>query len=93
MDGINGITCGYSLAVLVGLWMANNYVIGFNEGGVSHLKISIGYAVLQILINIMIVVLVGRLSLPYMMMITTGLLFALTIVYIAIKRKFYILKG
>jgi UDP-GlcNAc:undecaprenyl-phosphate GlcNAc-1-phosphate transferase len=25
MDGINGITGGYSLAVLAGLWMANNY--------------------------------------------------------------------
>jgi UDP-N-acetylmuramyl pentapeptide phosphotransferase/UDP-N-acetylglucosamine-1-phosphate transferase len=29
MDGINGITGGYSLAVLAGLWMANNYRFAF----------------------------------------------------------------
>jgi UDP-N-acetylmuramyl pentapeptide phosphotransferase/UDP-N-acetylglucosamine-1-phosphate transferase len=29
MDGINGITGGYSLAVLAGLWMANNYQYQF----------------------------------------------------------------
>ena len=33
MDGINGITGGYSLAVLAGLWMANNDVIAFVENG------------------------------------------------------------
>ena len=33
MDGINGITGGYSLAVLAGLWMANNDVIVFVENG------------------------------------------------------------
>lgn len=29
MDGINGITSGYSLAVLTGIWMVNNYQIQF----------------------------------------------------------------
>ena len=31
MDGINGITGGYSLAVLLGLWMINNYHLNFVE--------------------------------------------------------------
>ena len=29
MDGINGITGGYSLAVLFGLWLVNNFQFGF----------------------------------------------------------------
>ena len=186
MDGINGITGGYSLAVLAGLWMANNDVIGFvdnrliysvaialmvfnvynfrvkarcfagdvgsvsiafilifllgkliltsgnlmylffltlygvdsvltiihriylkenifdahrkhfyqilaNEGGVSQLKISIGYTITQTLINIMIVLLVDRLSTTYMILSIIGLLLGLTIVYIGVKRKFHLL--
>ena len=29
MDGINGITGGYSLSVLIGIWMVNNYQVEF----------------------------------------------------------------
>lgn len=29
MDGINGITAGYSISVLIGLWIVNNYQVSF----------------------------------------------------------------
>ena len=184
MDGINGITGGYSLAVLCGLWLANNYNYPFvdnkfifslaialmifnlynfrskarcfggdvgsvsiafilifllgklilgsgniiylffltlygvdtvltiihriylkenifephrkhvfqilaNEAGISHQKISIAYSVIQTLINVMIVALIDKLSMLYLMMLISLLLFALTVVYIVVKRKYY----
>jgi UDP-N-acetylmuramyl pentapeptide phosphotransferase/UDP-N-acetylglucosamine-1-phosphate transferase len=36
MDGINGITGAYSLAVLSGLWMLNNYHINFIENNLIY---------------------------------------------------------
>jgi len=33
MDGINGITGGYSLAVLAGIWWVNNYQFAFIDNG------------------------------------------------------------
>ena len=36
MDGINGITGGYSLAVLSGLWMINNYHLNFVENDLIY---------------------------------------------------------
>jgi UDP-N-acetylmuramyl pentapeptide phosphotransferase/UDP-N-acetylglucosamine-1-phosphate transferase len=183
MDGINGITGGYSLAVLAGLWMANNYIIGFidnrfiysvgiavmvfnvynfrgkarcfagdvgsvsiafilifllgklilssgniiylfflslygidsvltiihriylkenifeahrrhfyqvlaNEGGVSHVRVSIGYMVGQLMINGMIVLLVRRLDMGLLMGCMICLLIGLTMIYIIVKRRF-----
>ncbi|MEZ7913425.1 UDP-GlcNAc--UDP-phosphate GlcNAc-1-phosphate transferase [Macellibacteroides fermentans] len=37
MDGINGITGGYSLAVLVSLWYVNNYVTAFVDNNLIYL--------------------------------------------------------
>ncbi|MBC7886432.1 MAG: glycosyltransferase family 4 protein [Ferruginibacter sp.] len=188
MDGINGITGGYSLAVLTGLWLANNYTFAFidnkflycvaialmvfnwynfrlkarcfagdvgsvsiafilifllgklilgseniiylffltlygvdsvltivhrillkenifeahrkhlfqvlaNEAGISHQLISIGYTVVQVLINTMIVALIGTLSLQYMALIIALLLIICTIIYVVVKKKYYKLPG
>lgn len=42
MDGINGITGGYSLSVLVGIWFVNNYQVEFiNNELIYYLMISI----------------------------------------------------
>ena len=37
MDGINGITGGYSLAVLASLWYVNNYVTAFVDNNLIYL--------------------------------------------------------
>lgn len=36
MDGINGITGGYSIAVLTGLWIVNNYQVKFIDNGLIY---------------------------------------------------------
>lgn len=36
MDGINGITGAYSIAVLAGLWMVNNYHVNFVENDLIY---------------------------------------------------------
>lgn len=36
MDGINGITGGYSISVLVGLWIVNNYQIRFIDNDLIY---------------------------------------------------------
>jgi len=42
MDGINGITGGYSLSVLVGIWFVNNYQVEFIDNElIYYLMISI----------------------------------------------------
>ena len=180
MDGINGITAGYSLSALAGLWIVNNYQAPFvsndllyaaglavalfsfynfrnharcfagdvgpvaisfilvfllgklilttgnmaylmfliiygvdtfltiikrmmrheniiephrqhlyqlltNESGISHVKVSTGYTVAQLLINILIIVLAGQLSLEYQMVVSAGIIGGLAALYIFIK--------
>ncbi len=184
MDGINGITGGYSLAVLAGLWMANNYRFAFinnqliyftgmallvfnvynfrrrarcfagdvgsvsiafillfllgklilgsgnivylffltlygvdsvltiihriylkenifephrkhfyqvlaNEAAIPHTQISIGFTIVQMFLNFMIVLMVGSLSVIKQLLVIFLMLVVLTIVYVAVKKKYF----
>ena len=182
MDGINGITASYSLSVLIGLWIVNNYQVHFmgndllyaaalavalfgfynfrtharcfagdvgsvsisfilvfitgrlvltsgnpfylmflciygvdpfltivyrlirrenifeahrshlyqmlaNESGISHLKVSSGYAIVQLIINFIIIALINHLSYFYMLLVSIGIIMALSVGYIVIKSR------
>jgi len=181
MDGINGITAGYSLSALVGLWIVNNYQAPFipndllyatglamalfsfynfrnharcfagdvgpvaisfilvfllgklilttgnmaylmfliiygvdtfitiikrmmrheniiephrqhlyqlltNESGISHVKVSTGYTIAQLLINLLVIVLAGQLSVSYQLLVSIGITGGLAAVYVIVKR-------
>jgi UDP-GlcNAc:undecaprenyl-phosphate GlcNAc-1-phosphate transferase len=182
MDGINGITAGYSLSTLLGLWIVNNYQVSFvgndllyasglavalfgfynfrirarcfagdvgsvsvsfilvfftgklilasgnpfylmflsiygvdtfltivyrlirhenifephrrhlfqilaNESGISHLKISSGYAIVQLIINLLIFTIINYLSYFYMLVFSSGIISILLLFYILVKTK------
>ena len=182
MDGINGITAGYSLSALIGLWIVNNYQVSFvqndllyaaglavalfgffnfrlrarcfagdvgavsisfilvfllvklilssgnliymmflivygidtsltivfrlrrhenifeahrrhlyqlmtNESGISHIKVSSGYAIVQLMINLVIIASINRLSYIWTMFISSGIIIILSIFYMLAKRK------
>ena len=180
MDGINGITAGYSLSALAGLWIVNNYqapfvsndilyaatlavaIFGFynfrtrarcfagdvgavsisfilvfltgklilatgnplylmfmivygvdtfltilyrltrhenifaahrshlyqflaNESGISHVKVSTGYTVAQLLINLFIIAMAGQVALGYQLVVSVGITGGLVALYIIVK--------
>lgn len=182
MDGINGITSGYSLSALIGLWIVNNYqapfisndliyattlavaLFGFynfrirakcfagdvgaisisfilvflliklilatanpfymvflvvygvdtfltivyrmihhenifmahrnhlyqilaNESGISHLKVSISYVLVQLIINLVIIASINQLSYIYMIFLSSGIIFILAVFYFFVKKK------
>ena len=182
MDGINGITSGYSLSALIGLWIVNNYqapfvsndllyatslavaLFGFynfrirarcfagdvgaisisfilvflliklilvtanpfymmflvvygidtfltmvyrlirrenifeahrnhlyqilaNESGISHVKVSIGYVLVQLIINFLIIAAINQLSYIYMILLSIGIIFILAVFYFFVKTK------
>jgi len=183
MDGINGITAGYSLSALIGLWIVNNYQVSFagndllyaagmavvifgfynfrnharcfagdigavsisfilvfftcklilatgnplylmflviygvdtfmtilyrlirrenifaahrqhlfqllaNESGISHVKVSAGYAIVQLIINLIILASIGRLSYICMLFLSAGIIFILAASYLIIKKRY-----
>ncbi len=180
MDGINGITAGYSLSALIGLWIVNNYQAPFvsndllyaaglalalfsfynfrnharcfagdvgpvaisfilvfllgklilttgnmaylmfliiygvdtfltiikrmmrheniiephrqhlyqiltNESGISHVKVSTAYTLAQLLINLVIIVLAGQLSLTQQLLVSIGITGGLVALHIYVK--------
>jgi len=182
MDGINGITAGYSLSALIGLWIVNNYQVSFvgndllyaagiavvifgfynfrtrarcfagdvgavsisfilvfltgklilatgnpfylmfmviygvdtfltiifrlirrenifeahrshlfqilaNESGFSHPKVSSAYTLAQLLINLLVIVLAGQVSLAYQLLVSVGIMGGLAAVYVYVKGK------
>ena len=182
MDGINGITSGYSLSALIGLWIVNNYQASFvsndliyattlavalfgfynfrirarcfagdvgsisisfilvflliklilatanpfymmflvvygidtsltivyrmirhenifmahrnhlyqilaNESGISHVKVSIGYVLVQLIINFLIIAAINQLSYIYMILLSIGIIFILAVFYFFVKTK------
>lgn len=63
------------------------YQVFANEAGISHLKVSTGYAVVQLMINFAVISLISHLNYFHMLLISIGILFLLSIFYIAIKQK------
>ena len=61
------------------------YQLLTNESGISHVKVSTGYTVAQLLINLLIIVLAGRLSLAYQVVVSTGITVGLAAIYVYVK--------
>jgi len=61
------------------------YQILANESGISHVKVSTGYTVAQLLINLLIIFLAGQLCLTQQLMVSIGITGALVAVYFYLK--------
>jgi hypothetical protein len=59
-----------------------------NEARISHTKISIGYTLLQLVINVTLVVCLPKTSPAMLWLFILLLLVILTIIYILVKRKY-----
>jgi len=62
------------------------YQILANESGISHVKVSTGYTVAQLLINLLIIVLAGQLSYTQHLLVAIGITGGLAAVYVIVKR-------
>ena len=56
-----------------------------NESGISHVKVSTGYTVAQLLINLLIIVLAGQVALGYPLGVAIGIMGGLAAVYVYVK--------
>jgi UDP-N-acetylmuramyl pentapeptide phosphotransferase/UDP-N-acetylglucosamine-1-phosphate transferase len=63
------------------------YQVLTNESGISHLKVSSGYAIVQLIINFIIIALINHLSYFYMLLVSIGIIMALSVGYIVIKSR------
>ena len=61
------------------------YQILANESGISHVKVSTGYTVAQLLINLLIIVLAGQVALGYQLVVSVGITGTLAALYIYVK--------
>ena len=63
------------------------YQLMTNESGISHIKVSSGYAIVQLMINLVIIASINRLSYIWTMFISSGIIIILSIFYMLAKRK------
>jgi len=63
------------------------YQVFANEAGISHVKVSTGYAVVQLMINFAVISLINHLNNFHMLLISIGIIFLLSTFYITIKQK------
>jgi hypothetical protein len=61
------------------------YQLLTNESGISHVKVSTGYTLAQLLINLLIIALAGQLSLAYQLVVSVGITGGLSAVYVYVK--------
>jgi hypothetical protein len=61
------------------------YQLLANESGISHVKVSTGYTVAQLLINLFIIAMAGQVALGYQLVVSVGIVGALVAVYFYLK--------
>ena len=61
------------------------YQLLTNEAGISHVKVSTGYTVAQLLINLFIIALAGQVALGYQLVVSVGITGTLAALYIYVK--------
>ena len=61
------------------------YQLLTNESGISHVKVSTGYTLAQMLINLLIIAMAGQLSLAYQMVGLVGITVGLAGMYVYVK--------
>ena len=61
------------------------YQILANESGINHVKVSTGYTVAQLLINLLVIVLAGQLSLTQQLLVSIGITGGVAAVYVIVK--------
>lgn len=93
MDGVNGITAGYALAVLVPLMLLNRKIAFVDE---SFLIVAILGVLVFCLFNFRpkgkakcFAGDVGSISMAFIMLLAIGKLVVLSIVYVLFKKKYY----
>jgi len=63
------------------------YQILANESGISHVKVSIGYVLVQLIINFIIIKSINQLSYIWMILLSVTIIFMLSLFYIFVKTK------
>jgi hypothetical protein len=61
------------------------YQILANESGINHVKVSTGYTVAQLLINLLIIAMAGQVALGYQLGVSVGIVGGLVAVYVIVK--------
>jgi len=62
------------------------YQLLTHETGISHVKVSTGYTVAQLLINLLIIAMAGQVALGYQLVVAIGIVGVLAAVYVIVKR-------
>ena len=84
------LTIVYRLLRHENIFMAHRnhlYQILANESGISHIKVSMGYVLVQLIINFVIIASINQLSYIWMILLSVTIIFMLSLFYIFVKTK------